>query len=472
MSLKPIILKNISLIINKKICFEDFNAQIQSGKHILIIGKNGVGKSTLCKIIQGSILPTHGNVKIPEQIIFGYVPQTVADYPELSGGQRFNKALSKALSLMPDVLILDEPTNHLDLSNKQSLIRMLQKYNNTTIIISHDPEILNLNFDEIWDLENESIKIFCGTYSEMLKEKTSKNFSLETKREKLKKEKRQIKKLVEKEKKRNAQSKFANKNENDRTLIGLMKESGSISSGKNLKRLSNSQQKIQEELSTNFIHKKIEPNFNLKSIKNHLNKAIVEITNGSCGYTNFVLENINLQIKFGDKIAIVGNNASGKSTFLKTLLNDFSVQKNGIWLVPSTIKIGYLDQHYSSLNPNITVEEIIKDAAPDWDNLKIRKHLNDFLFITPQDVNNKVENLSGGEKARLSLAQIAAQGTHLLLLDEITNNVDIETRQHIIEVLKKYPGSIVIVSHDPTFIEELNVDIIYKIKNNTLIFEL
>src|SRR5258708_3740726 len=123
---KPISIKNIALEINQKICFENFSAQIYPGTKIVIMGDNGAGKSTLLKIIQGSIEPTAGRVIIPDEMTFGYVPQTVTEYPELSGGQRFNKALSQALSVHPDILSLDEPTNHLDAHNKRSLIRMLQ----------------------------------------------------------------------------------------------------------------------------------------------------------------------------------------------------------------------------------------------------------------------------------------------------------------------------------------------------------
>src|SRR3989338_226339 len=117
MSHKTIIINNITVAMGQKICFEDFSTQIQSGKHILIMGRNGTGKLTLLKVIQNMVQPTQGLISISKDIVFGYVPQTVLDHQQLSGGQRFNQALSQALAVEPDVLLLDEPTNHLDLKN-------------------------------------------------------------------------------------------------------------------------------------------------------------------------------------------------------------------------------------------------------------------------------------------------------------------------------------------------------------------
>ncbi len=136
--------------------------------------------------------------------------------------------------------------------------------------------------------------------------------------------------------------------------------------------------------------------------------------------------------------------------------------------MPDPKGIGYLDQHYASLNPSLSVFQIIQDAAPQWNDDEIRKHLNDFLFSTPQEINTHVSNLSGGEKARLALARIAAQNPHLLLLDEITNNIDKQTRTHLIEVLKNYPGALIIISHDKDFLKEIGVHEKYEVKDGTI----
>lgn len=468
MSHKPITIDSISLDINNKTCFENFSAQIQNYKRIVIMGANGTGKSTLLKMIQGITEPSVGHITIPEGITFGYVPQTVTDYPELSGGQRFNKALSAALSLDPDVLCLDEPTNHLDLANKRSLLRMLQHYTGTLIIISHDPELLALDFDEIWHIENQKINIFTGSYSEYRKEHENMQQSLIHKREQSKKKLQLLNKAAQREQKIAAQSRAANKGEKDRTLLGAMKESGSHSVGKKTKQLAKAQSETHELLEDTFVHKKIKPKFNLDARVVSPGKAIISIQDGSCGYTHPILTGITLNILSGERIAIMGNNGSGKSTLLKALLHDPNIKIEGLWKMPAKEDIGYLDQQYSTLKQTDTVFETIAQSAPHWTDHEIRKHLNDFLFRTQEEVSNSVSNLSGGEKARLSLAQIAAKNPSLLLLDEITNNVDLDTRQHIIEVLQEYPGTMLIVSHDPSFLEELSPQYYYETNNGKL----
>jgi len=470
MSHKVITLNDISLYSHDHPCFEHFSTQIHAGKHIVIMGANGAGKSSLLRIIQGIDSPTHGKVSIAQEIIFGYVPQTVTDYPQLSGGQRFNKALSHAISLEPDVFCLDEPTNHLDLKNKRSLIGMLQRYHGTLIIISHDPDILTLDFDEIWHIEQGKITIFTGNYTQYLVEHDIKQQASLSERHELQKGKRELRKAIQQEQKRVASSKIANKYENDKILLAAMKASGDRTQGKNLKRLHGERDRIQERLAANHIYDKIEPNFNLDAQKLSSSKAIVSITDGSCGYTQPILHDINFQLLPTDRIAITGDNGSGKSTLFKALLHNKEVIRHGDWIMPPKKAIGHLDQHYSNLNPVLTVTEVIQEAAPDWDDRQVRKHLNDYLFQKPGQVTKKVTNLSGGEKSRLSLAQIATQQPYLLLLDEITNNVDIETREHIIDVLSVYPGAMIIISHDQDFLQALEIETIYHISNGTLIF--
>ena len=463
MSHKTIVINNITVAMGQKICFEEFSTQIQSGKQILIMGRNGAGKSTLLKVVQNMIQPTQGIISISNDIVFGYVAQTVLDHQQLSGGQRFNQALSQALAVDPDVLLLDEPTNHLDLKNKRSLTRMLQRYQGTLIIVSHDLEILTLDFDEIWHVEHGIITIFKGNYDQYCIEHGIVQQKEEDQRDQLQKDKRQLRKLVQDEQSRAGKSKSANKRENDRNILGAMKDAGSSTAGKNMKKLSKVHETLQQKMADNFVHKKIEPKFNIDTKNVSSSRSIISIVEGSCGYIKSVIDNIHLQVTSMDRIAIIGDNGSGKSTLIKALLHDPSVFVTGSWNMPLKNNIGYLDQHYSNLDAHASVTETIQKIVPDWDDLKVRKHLNDFLFSSQAEVTNLVKNLSGGEKARLSLAYIAAQSPYLLLLDEITNNIDLETREHIIEVLQLYPGAMIIVSHDPAFLDTLSVTDFYEI---------
>lgn len=468
MSHRPLVIKDISLHLPERTCFKHFSAQIHAGNRILIIGNNGTGKSTLLKIIQGIVEPTEGTISGLQDMVFGYVPQTVTDHPELSGGQRFNKALSAALSSQPDVLCLDEPTNHLDLKNKRSLIRMLKSFRNTLIIVSHDPEIMALDFDQIWHIEHEQIHIFKGDYEAYRNEHDLQERELIARREQLHKEKRILRKAEQQERERAASSRAANKYENDKNLLGAMKESGSRTAGKMGKKLADIDQKIKAGFADTFVHKKIKPNFNLNTRRLSASKSIVSIVDGSCGYDKPLLNNLSIQIKATEHIGIIGDNGTGKSTLLKALLHNRSVNIDGQWLIPPKEDVGYLDQHYSTLDPELTALQVIQQAAPQMIDQESRKLLNDFLFSKPHELSKRVSTLSGGEKARLSLAQIAAASYYLLLLDEVTNNVDLDTRAHIIEVLREYPGAMIIVTHDSIFLKELGITTVYEVANGML----
>jgi ATPase subunit of ABC transporter with duplicated ATPase domains len=192
-------------------------------------------------------------------------------------------------------------------------------------------------------------------------------------------------------------------------------------------------------------------------------------------------ENFSCQISYGSRIAIQGDNGSGKTTLIKAILGDESVCKTGQWHVVKREDVGYLDQHYANLQRHcepqrgeanqsfsgsrrfarddvLTVLETIADLAPHWSHIEVRRHLNDFLFRKNEEVNALINTLSGGEKARLSLAQIGAKTPQLLILDEITNNLDRETKDHVIQVLKSYPGAMIVISHDADFLEEIGVN--------------
>ncbi len=175
-----------------------------------------------------------------------------------------------------------------------------------------------------------------------------------------------------------------------------------------------------------------------------------------------------LQLHGCEKIVILGNNGSGKSTLLKAILDMPEISKSGSWISPKHQDIGYIDQHYSGLNPNATAVQLIQELMPKWLHSEIRNHLNTFLLRKNEEVNLATKYLSGGEKVRLNLALIAAKPPKLLILDEITNNVDLETKEHLIQVLSQYPGSILLVCHEQKFINNLNIDNYYTIKNGTL----
>jgi ATPase subunit of ABC transporter with duplicated ATPase domains len=440
------------------VCFEHFSTQISFGDRIGIIGRNGSGKSSLLKMI----------AEKNSDISFAYVPQIIDDFDSLSGGERFNKSLSLALSENPSILLLDEPTNHLDLQNRKSLMRMLKSYHGTLIVVTHDKELLRNCVDILWRIDNGKIEVFRGNYDNYIEEKHLQRQSISHQMELLEREKKFAHQSLMKEQERAAKSKSSGKKkvENKR----LMKSVGDLkamkaekSQGNKLKFIDEKKQKLSEQLSEIRLPEIIVPKFHL-SHQDVGDKTLVSIVGGSVGYADkIVLQNINLSVISHERVAIVGNNGSGKTTLIKAIFGDENVLKFGDWNSLNKKDIGYLDQHYRTLDPEKSAVEIISEINPVWSHAEIRKHLNDFLFRKNEEVNALVKTLSGGERARLSLAKIAANPPKLLILDEITNNLDLETKDHVVEILRGYPAAMIVISHDENFLNEIKMEKYYGI---------
>jgi ATPase subunit of ABC transporter with duplicated ATPase domains len=461
---KPIHIKDLDLSFPHKTCFENFSCQIAYGSRIAIIGRNGSGKSSLLKMI-ASICD--------EDVVVGYVPQVIIDHTDLSGGQRLNKAVTEALSLDPNVLLLDEPTNHLDSRNKKSLMRMLQNYPSTLIVVSHDKELLRQCTDTLWHIDNGKVHIFSGNYEDYMREIKLKRASIEGELELLSRQKKDMHNKLMQEQQRSSKSKAKGQKSIDQrkwpTVVSNAKaDRAEKTSGLKKSAIDKRKSDLAESLSDLRLPEIIVPKFSLESSDTGRG-VVIQISNASVGYVEGhpILSGIIMSLGSGERVAITGDNGSGKSTLIKAILGDESVCKTGEWHVIKREDIGYLDQHYGTLHPDKTVLETIADLVPAWPHTEARHHLNDFLFRKNEEVNAIVSALSGGEKARLSLAQIAAKTLKLLILDEITNNLDLETKEHVVQVLRAFPGAIIIISHEADFLEEIGVSEMVDVKKFT-----
>ena len=477
---KPIKIEQLSLSFPHKTCFEDFNAEIRHGDRIAVIGRNGNGKSSLLNILRGVQEPTSGHIHLPADVVIGYLPQVITDFAGHSGGERVNRALTDALSLNPNVLLLDEPTNHLDERNRRQLLRYLANFSGTLLIISHDVNLLRQSVDTFWHIDQGWIEIFTGGFDDYQQARDQQRASLETSLQTLKREQKALHQSLMQEQQRAAKSKAKGaKNISQRkwpTVVSHAKASRSQeTSGRKRAAIENKKQTVMTQLAKLSIPEVIVPTFHL-SAKTGRN-TVLSINQGAVGYGHdqWIIHDIYLFIPAGHRIALLGDNGSGKSTFFKAILGDSNIVQSGEWLLPKKNSIGYLDQHYQTLflNEKIsgqfqTVLTSISQFMLNCSHLEIRRHLSDFLFRSQEEVNMPIEKLSGGEKARLALAHIAAQTPELLLLDEVTNNLDLETRQHVIEVLKNYPGSLIVISHDRDFLRDIQIQDYYEINQGEL----
>lgn len=459
MTHKIIQINDLDLCFSHKVCFENFNCQIHNGSRIAIIGRNGSGKSTLLKMIASLC---------DEAATVGYVPQVIMDHTDLSGGQRLNKAITNALSHDPDILLLDEPTNHLDSKNRKSLIHMLQKYSGTLIMVSHDQEVLRHCTNILWHIDNGKIHIFSGNYDDYMREIKLKRASIAGELEILNRQKKDMHYKLMQEQGRAAKSKAnGEKNKHQKKwpkVISNAKVGGAEETyGRKKSAIDKYKSDLSEKLQKLRPPEIIIPKFTFDNADAGRG-MVVQISAGSIGYLKEqpILSEISLSLMSGERIAIIGDNGSGKSTLMSGILNkagfsNEALMQSGNWSVIKGKDIGYLDQHYSHLNPDKTPLESIAEFMPFSSYVEIRRHLNDFLFRKNEEVTALVKTLSGGEKARLSLAQIAAKTPKFLMLDEITNNLDLETKVHVAGVLRAYPGAMIVISHDADFINEIGI---------------
>ena len=455
-----------------KTCFEGFSTHVHGADRIAIIGQNGSGKSTLLKTLLNQVEPSSGSIHISDNVIFGYVPQVICEFETLSGGQRLNEALTQALSVSPNVLLLDEPTNHLDGHNRKSLMRMLRQYAGTLIAVTHDVEFLNTCIDTLWHIDNGKVHVFTGNYDDYMREVHIKRASIEDELSRLDRQKKDVHHALMKEqeraKKSNSRGEKSIQERKWPTIVSSAKANRAVeTSGKKEKAIRNAKDDLFEKLSALRLPEVITPKFSIKAA-DISERVLVSISDGSVSYKEreTVVQNINFSLSSKNRIAVQGDNGSGKSTLIKAILGDQNIIKTGDWYMPNDI--GYLDQHYATLVDEKSVLETITELTPTWTHAEVRCHLNDFLFRKNEEVHAKVHHLSGGEKVRLSLAQIAAKTQKLLILDEITNNIDLSTKEHLLEFLNAYPGCFIIVCHDEGFLEKLNLDDKYSVKEKSL----
>ncbi|HAT1595128.1 TPA: ATP-binding cassette domain-containing protein [Legionella pneumophila] len=472
MNHKPIQFKDLSLNFSHKSCFQNFSGEIHFGDRIALIGRNGSGKSMLLKMLCGLSLAPAGEIKVPCDVRFGHLPQVIEDYPDLSGGQRLNQVLSKILSDKPNVLLLDEPTNHLDSRNRRSLMRMLKYYPGTLIIASHDTEFINTVTDILWHIDLGQVIVFRGAYFDYQQMLEDKKASIKQELSRIAQQKKKSHLALMREQERNKRSRVQGEKKIAQrkwpTIRSHTKLGSAITTGnKRLSDICHKKQQLIEELSSLNLTEVIQPKFKLKGLEHH--KPLIRIQDASIAYeSGVILKDIYFHLSGCERVALHGNNASGKSTFVKAILGDSQIKRTGEWAVPNCNTIGYLDQHYQHLNLNETVLDLMSSKMLHATYAEIRAHLNDFLFRKNEEVEIKVKSLSGGEKARLSLALIAAEPPKLLILDEITNNVDLETRTHIIEVLSIFPGAMLVISHDHNFLESIHIETRYQIHQGKL----
>lgn len=345
----------------------------------------------------------------------------------LSGGQKTRVALGKILLQKPDIIFLDEPTNHLDMDSIRFLENFLINYKGAVVVISHDRYFLDRICTKIIEIDAGKVTVFSGSYSDYSKKK-------------------QILRVSEMNAYLNQQKEIKHQEE----VIAKLK---SFNREKSIKR-AESREKMLSKIEV--LDKPIEDNakmhFKLTPSKVSGNDVLalehVEKSFGSL----VLFEDLFMDIKRGEHVAIIGKNGTGKTTILK-IINELVPFENGKITLGSNVEIGYYDQEHQVLHMEKSIFDEISDDYPYLTGTEIRNTLAAFLF-TGDDVFKKIESLSGGERGRVSLAKLMLSTANFLILDEPTNHLDIQSKEILEEALNNYEGTVLYVSHDRYFINQ------------------
>ena len=343
----------------------------------------------------------------------------------LSGGQKTRVSLGKLLLSRPDLILLDEPTNHLDMNSIAWLETFLLNYDGAVLVVAHDRYFLNRIATKIIEIDAGEVTVFQGNYSDYAAKKAQlrearMNAWLNQQRE-IKHQEEVIAKL--KSFKREKSIRRAESREKMLDKMEILEKPTEVRSEMHI-----------------TLEPKITSGNDVLTVE-HLSKAFGPLQ---------LFSDLNFSIKRGERVALIGNNGTGKTTILK-ILNGLLDADSGSFTLGARVQIGYYDQEHHVLHPEKTLFEEISDAYPDLDNTTIRSTLAAFLF-TGDDVFKRIADLSGGERGRVSLAKLMLSEANFLILDEPTNHLDIVSKEILEQALNRYTGTVLYVSHDRYFI--------------------
>ncbi|MCQ2741009.1 MAG: ATP-binding cassette domain-containing protein [Alphaproteobacteria bacterium] len=476
-------LKNIHLAFGDNQLFEDVELYINKGDKICLVGRNGCGKSTLLKVIAGIIEPDGGEIFIQPGLKISYMPQEpdlsefdnfkqavaavlpkgdvensyladiwlqklgidgTIDPKHASGGECRRAALAQALVSKPDILLLDEPTNHLDIATIETLEEIIKEFKGAVVVISHDRMFLNhISKSTFWldrgkmHLNNKGFANFEEWQEQIINQEIIAQNNLE---KKIAEETEWLHKGVTARRRRN-QGRL-------RRLIELRRER---------------REQIKQVGSVNL-------NIDEGDFRS---KLVIEAKHICKSFGNRdIIKDFSTRIIRGNKIGIVGANGAGKTTLIK-LLTKRLAPDSGFVRIGKNLEEAYFDQNRITLDPKKTLRQTLCDKG---DHIMVQGHwrhvvayLKDFLF-KPAQANCPVAALSGGEKNRLMLAKTLAEPSNFLVLDEPTNDLDMDTLDLLQEVLDEYSGTILIVSHDRDFLDRIVSSVIY-LKGDGSVYE-
>jgi pleuromutilin/lincosamide/streptogramin A transport system ATP-binding/permease protein len=431
-----------------RLLFDVENLKIQNKDRVGLVGKNGSGKTTLLEVLAGSQQPDEGNVSIQGTVEL--LPQLKSTRTTKSGGEVTQDYINRSIAKKTDILFADEPTTNLDTNHIEKLEKQFAKWQGAIVIVSHDREFLDSQCSLIWELDEGKLTEYKGNYSNYVSQKDLKIRQQENAYDQYVKKKKQLERaLEEKEQKaQRATKKPKNVSASEAKITGAKP----YFAGKQ-KKLRKTAKAIETRLEKMEEVEKVKETppikMNLPHEKTFKGKIVLRAENLTGKIKDRTLWNeTTFHMRGGDKIALLGNNGTGKTTFLKKIINE----DDGITRSPA-MKIGYFSQNLDVLDVNKSILENVSETSKQ-DETFIRTVLARLHFYR-EDVYKKVDVLSGGERVKVTFAKLFVSDINTLLLDEPTNFLDIEAVEALEGLLKDYEGTVLLVSHDRRFIQNI-----------------
>ena len=477
--------KNLKKYYSDRLVLDIDKFEINEGDKIGLIGGNGVGKSTFIKAIIGEIEIDSGEVNLTDS--YSYISQIGDEaqsysgnkikgllnapdkYEEfLSGGEKIKVKIVNALKDNKKLIIADEPTSNLDKESIEVLTDMLKKYEGALLIVSHDRDVLDALCTTIAQIEDSKIKTYKGNYTNYLKLKDAEKCRQDFEYNQYISEKHRLEKAMEgKIQTRNNIRKTPKRMGNSEARLHKMGGQGNKRKlDKNIKAISTRIERLEVKEKV----KEIEPiKINIQKGMEIVSKNLVEVNNLDLkAGDKLLLEDVSFKIKRNKKIALLGANGSGKTTLLKKIIDASKTEnlRGKNIKINNKVKIGYFSQNQDTLNEEKSILENVKYNSS-YNETFIRINLSLFGF-REDDVYKKVEDLSGGERVKVALCKVILEDNNLLILDEPTNYLDIISMKSLEDALKNTEKTMIVVSHDKHFIEDI-CDYFLEIKDKKII---
>ena len=432
---------NVKHYVSDRLLFEVDYLHVNEKEVIGLVGDNGSGKTNLLKILEGIVSPEEGSVD--RKTTVELVPQIKKIDDEKSGGEITQTYIQQAINQSAGLLLLDEPTTHLDFKHIDWLKDKLNSYSGAMIIVSHDRDFLAEMCTKIWEINDKSIEVYHGGYETFIEEKDKKRRHEISEYEKFEKKKQQLEEAIKKKEEKAARATKTPKRVSNSEASQTGAKPYYANKQKKLRKTASALESRLDQLDE---VKKPEVQapikmqvYNEETLKNRL---IIRAENvrGEIGERTLWSPS-SFNIKSGEKVAVIGPNGSGKTTLIKKILAD----SEGISISPAA-KLAYFSQHLTILDEEKTILENMKDSSSQGETT-IRTVLARMHFFQ-DDVFKLVGVLSGGEKVKVALAKLFLSDVNVLILDEPTNFLDINSLEALEELMKSYRGTIIFVSHD------------------------